>query len=169
MRERFSTTQKIIDRISKPVSETIKNNRKRCFWPMTDSDVRAVGWTVGRPSSFYLWVTMRGIIFVYEWNIGLVFLFDGYGLWQASIQYQNFLNVILISTVEQMSKSHRDLFWQHVWQTHNAYVAQSAVTFYARTIFPAIWRRSLFCSTCSKCNNVLCADASVRKIYNENQ
>ena len=169
MRERFSTTQKIIDRISKPVSETIKNNRKRCFWPMTDSDVRAVGWTVGRPSSFYLWVTMRGIIFVYEWNIGLVFLFDGYGLWQASIQYQNFLNVILISTVEQMSKSHRDLFWQHVWQTHNAYVAQSAVTFYARTIFPAIWRRSLFCSTCSKCNNVLCADDSVRKRYNENQ
>ena len=169
MRERFSTTQKIINRISKPVPETIENNRKRRFWPMTDNDVRAVGWTVGRPSSFYLWVTMREIVFVYEWNIGLVFLFDGYGLWQARIQYQNFLNVILISTVEQMSKSHRDLFWQHVWQTHNAYVAQSAVTFYARTIFPAIWRRSLFCSTCSKCNNVLCADDSVRKIYNENQ
>ena len=112
---------------------------------------------------------MREIVFVYEWNIGLVFLFDGCGLWQTIIQYQNFLNVILISTVEQMSKSHRDLFWQHVWQTHNAYVAQSAVTFYARTIFPAIWRRSLFCSTCSKCNNVLCADDSVRKIYNENQ
>ena len=169
MRERFSTTRKIIDRINKAVSETIKNNRKRRFWPMTDSDVRAVGWTVGRPSSFYLWVTMREIVFVYEWNIGLVFLFDGCGLWQTRIQYQHFLNVILISTVEQMSKSHRDLFWQHVWQTHNAYVAQSAVTFYARTIFPVIRRRSLFCSTCSKCNNVLCADDSVRKIYNGNQ
>ena len=117
-----------------------------------------LGWTVGRTGSFYLWVTMREIVFVYEWNIGLVFLFDGYGLWQARIQYQNFLNVILISTVEQMSKSHRDLFWQHVWQTHNAYVAQSAITFFARTIFPVIRRRSLFCSTCSKCNNVLCAN-----------
>ena len=169
MRERFSTTHKIINRIKKPVSETIKNNRKRRFWPMTDSDVRAVGWTVGRPSSFYLWVTMREIVFVYEWNIGLVFLFDGYGLWQARIQYQNFLNVILISTVEQMSKSHRDLIYQHVWQTHNAYVAQSTVTFHARTIFPIIRRRSLFCSTCSKCNNVLCAEDSVRKVYNENQ
>ena len=169
MRERFSTTRRIIDRISKTVSETIKNNRKKRFWPMTDSDVRAVGWTVGRPSSFYLWVTMREIVFVYEWNIGLVFLFDGYGLWQARIQYQHFLNVILISTVEQVSKSHRDLFWQHVWQTHNAYVAQSAVTFYARTFFSIIRRRSLFCSTCSKCNNVLCADDSVRKIYNGNQ
>ena len=168
MRERFSTTRKIIDRISKTVSETIKNDRKtflahdrhRCSSSWMDS---------GHPISFYLWVTMREIVFVYEWNIGLVFLFDGCGLWQTRIQYQHFLNVILISTVEQMSKSHRDSLWQHVWQTHNAYVAQSAVTFYARTIFPIIRRRSLFCSTCSKCNNVLCADDSVRKIYNGNQ
>ena len=169
MRERFSTTRKIIDRISKTVSETIKNNRKKRFWPITDSDVRAVGWTVGRPSSFYLWVTMREIVFVYEWNIGLVFLFDGCGLWQTRIQYQHFLNVVLISTVEQC-RSHTATCFGNTFDkliTHMLPKVQSHSM--RERFFPVIRRRSLFCSTCSKCNNVLCADDSVRKIYNENK
>jgi len=108
-------------------------------------------------NSICLWVKYRGRLFVW---------------WVRALANENPIPNFPwcnISTIKQMSKSHRDLICQHVWQTHNAYVAQSAVTFYARTIFPVIRRRSLFCSTCSKCNNVLCAEDSVRKIYNENQ
>ena len=176
MRERFSTTRKIIHRISKTASESIKNNRKCLLGRSFNAFVSYSCWGAKhRPwmdswaprlilsmsyyegNSICLWVKYRGRLFVW---------------WMRALANENPIPNFPwcnISTIKQMSKSHRDLICQHVWQTHNAYVAQSAVTFYARTIFPVIRRRSLFCSTCSKCNNVLCAEDSVRKIYNGNQ